>query len=315
MSDAAQPKTLQEAILHFADPDVCQETMVKLRWPNGVACPTCGNLEVAYRKNRRVWRCREHRHNQEFSVKKGTIFEDSPIKLSKWLTAVWLIANAKNGISSYELSRSIGVTQKTAWFMLSRIRLAMQSGSFGKMSGEVEVDETLIGGKARNMHKGRKAKALAIGKLVVMGLLERHTPETGHSTVRTAVVPNRRKLRLEAEINDAVHEGATIYTDELRSYEDLDRRYVHEFISHAETYVRGNVHTNGMENFWSLFKRSIHGTYVSIEPFHTFRYLDEQSYRFNTRKQTDAERFAGVLGSVEGKRVTYQQLTGRPGDL
>ena len=227
MSDDNSPKTLQDAILYYADPEIAHETMVAKRWPNGVACPTCGNTEVKYRAKQRTWRCREHSKNQDFSVKNGTIFEDSPISLSKWLTAIWLIANAKNGISSYELHRSIGVTQKTAWFMLQRIRLAMQSGSFGKMSGEVEVDETLIGGKARNMHKSRKAKALALGKTMVMGLLERHTPETGHSTVRTMVVPNRRKLRLEAEISDTVHPGSTVYTDELKSYEDLDRRYIH----------------------------------------------------------------------------------------
>ena len=315
MSDAPFPKTLQEAIVHFTDKDVAHDTMTKLRWPNGVVCPTCGNIEVAYRANRRVWRCREHQHRQEFSVKVGTIFEDSPISLSKWLTAVWLIANAKNGISSYELHRAIGVTQKTAWFMLHRIRRAMQTGSFDKMSGEVEVDETLIGGKARFMHKNRKDKALAIGKTAVMGLLERHTPEKGHSTVKTVVVPSRKKHRLMTEVDDAVHEGSSVYTDELASYEDLNRQYVHEFVNHAKTYVRGRVHTNGLENFWSLVKRCIRGTYVSVEPFHVHRYLDEEAYRFNNRKQNDAQRFAGVLGAVEGRRVTYNELTGRPGDL
>ena len=175
MSDAALPKTLQDAIIHFANPDTAHETMVKMRWPNGVACPTCGNTEVKYRAKQRTWRCREHSKNQDFSVKKGTIFEDSPISLSKWLTAIWLIANAKNGISSYELSRSIGVTQKTGWFMLQRIRKAMQSKTFDKLGGEVEIDETYIGGKARNMHKGqRKLKGTGgVGKAVVMGLLQR----------------------------------------------------------------------------------------------------------------------------------------------
>ena len=196
MSDAAFPTTLQEAIVHFANPETAHRAMVQMRWPNGVACPTCGNIEVKYRAKQRTWRCREHAKNQDFSVKKGTIFEDSPISLSKWLTAVWLIANAKNGISSYELARSIGVTQKTAWFMLQRIRLAMQTKSFDRFSGEVEADETYIGGKARNMHKGRRKLRGrgGVGKAIVMGLLQRHGPDK-HSTVRTSVIPSASQVR------------------------------------------------------------------------------------------------------------------------
>jgi len=290
--------------------------MVQMRWPHGVACPTCGNIEVKYRAKQRTWRCREHSKNQDFSVKKGTIFEDSPISLSKWLTAIWLIANCKNGISSYELAGSIGVTQKTGWFMLQRIRKAMQAKTFDKLGEEVEIDETYIGGKARNMHKGqRKLKGTGgVGKAVVMGLLQRHGPDK-HSTVRTTVIGRPRKYVLQGEVLDTVAPGSQVYTDELKSYDGLDSHYAHKVINHAESYARGNVHTNGIENFWSLLKRSLSGTYVSVEPFHLFRYLDEQAYRFNHRKQTDAERFAGVLSSVEGRRVTYQQLTGRPGDL
>lgn len=304
------PKTLQEAIIYYADPDRCQDMLTAVRWPNGVACPHCGNLEVTYLAKQRRWKCRTKHPRRQFSVKVGTIFEESPVGLPKWFTAIWLIAGAKNGISSYELHRAIGVTQKTAWFMLHRIRLAMKTGSFGKMSGEVEADETLIGGKARFMHKTRKAKVLALGKTVVMGLLERHTPETGHSTVKTAVVPSRKKYQLMAEVQDAVHDGSTVYTDELASYEGLDRQYVHDVINHAETYVRGRVHTNGLENFWSLVKRALGGTYVSVEPFHLHRYLDEEAYRFNNRKQNDAQRFAGVVAAVEGRRVTFAELTG-----
>ena len=307
------PKSLQQAIRHFSDPDICQSYVAQMRWPNGQAtCPRCESQDPYYVQTRRIWQCKGCK--RQFSVKLGTIFERSPIGLDKWLTAIWLLSSAKNGVSSYELHRAIDVTQKTAWFMMHRIRTAMRTSSFGKMSGEVEVDETLIGGKARNMHKSRKAKTLAIGKVAVMGLLERHTPETGQSTVKTVVVPSRRKPRLEAEIVDTVHEGgATIYTDQLRSYEDLDRQYVHEFINHAQTYVRGNVHTNGMENFWSLLKRSIKWTYVSIEPFHLFRYLDEHVFRFNTRKATDAERFKALGTFLAGRRLTYKQLTGKVG--
>ena len=265
------PQTLQEAIQH-GDRAVCEQTLAEIRWPNGVTCPHCGSQSVTYLKNQRRWKCRTKHPRQQFSVKVGTIFEDSPVGLDKWFTAIWLIAGAKNGISSYELHRAIGVTQKTAWFMLHRVRLAMQTQSFDKMDGDVEVDETLIGGKARFMHASRKAKK-GIRKTAVMGLLERHGTD-GHSRVRTAVVPNRRKYRLQGEVLDAVKDGATVHTDELKSYDGLEEPYVHEVINHAEEYVWGNVHTNGMENFWSLLKRGLHGTYVSVEPFHLFRYLD-----------------------------------------
>ena len=305
------PRSLQKAIQYFSDPDVCQEFVAQMRWPNGeAACPRCGSLDAYYIKTRRIWQCKDCK--RQFSVKLGTIFERSPVGLDKWLTAVWLLTSAKNGISSYELHRAIEVTQKTAWFMMHRIRLAMHTGSFEKMRGEVEVDETFIGGRARFMHKSRKATALAIGKVVVMGLLERRGPN-GHSRVRTTVVPNTRKYRLQSEVHNTVEGGASVYSDELKSYDGLDGLYIHEVINHAETYVRGAVHTNGMENFWSLLKRSIKGTYVSIEPFHLFRYLDEHAFRFNTRKATDAERFKALASLLAGRRLTYKQLTGKIG--
>ena len=222
--------------------------MVKMRWPNGVACPTCGNIEVKYRAKQRTWRCREHSKNQDFSVKKGTIFEDSPISLSKWLTAVWLIANAKNGISSYELARSIGVTQKTGWFMLQRIRKAMQAKTFDKLGGEVEVDETFIGGKARNMHKDKREQKIRgrgpVGKAIVMGLLERH------GRVRTRVIEDRDALTLQDEVRAQVRTDSSVFTNEHDAYVGLSKHFFHEFVNHSETYVRGNVHTNGLENFW-----------------------------------------------------------------
>ena len=307
------PQTLQQAIQYYSDLDVCQAELAEVRWPDGVVCPHCGSDSVVYLANQRRWKCRTKHPRQQFSVKVGTIFEDSPIGLDKWFTAIWLIAGAKNGISSHELHRAIGVTQKTAWFMLHRIRLAMQTKSFDMMGGEVEVDETFIGGKARNMHAKRKAEK-GIRKVAVIGLLERH-PKNGHSRVALKVVPGRRKYQLQGEVLDHVTPGATVHSDELKSYDDLDDVYVHEVINHAEKYVDGNVHTNGMENFWSLLKRGIKGTYVSVEPFHLFRYLDEQAYRFNTRKDDDAGRFAGVLDAVAGRRVTYGELTGRPADL
>ncbi len=307
-SPAKQPKTLLEAIRYFADLDVATEYVARLRWPEGPVCPKCGVLDEKhyYLKTRRVWKCRACK--KQFSVKVGTIFEDSAIGLDKWLPAVWLIANCKNGVSSYELARSLGVTQKTAWFMLHRIRLAMQTGTFEKLSGQVEADETYIGGKARNMHKSKRAEKIKgrgmSGKVAVMGLLERH------GEVRTKVVPDTRSRTLQVEVRENVEPGSEVHTDALKSYRGLDPEYVHNVVDHAEKYVDGHVHTNGLENFWSLLKRGIKGTYVSVEPFHLFRYLDEQAFRFNEREGEDSDRFAKTLGSVSGRRLTYSELIG-----
>jgi transposase-like protein len=312
----SEPQTLIEAIRYFTDGDVCQSFMVQLRWPDGVVtCPNCGRTDVRYIATRRLWECKDRHAKRQFSVKVGTIFEDSPIGLGKWLAAIWMIANAKNGISSYEMHRALGVTQKTAWFMLHRIRLAMQSDSFVMMDGEVEVDETFIGGKARFMHKARRNVAIkgtgGAGKVAVMGLLERRGPD-GHSRVRTRVVPNTRRARLSPEVRKHVAPGSEVFTDALKSYSDLEINYVHQVIDHAERYVNGNVHTNGIENFWSLLKRAIRGTYVNIEPFHLFRYLDEEAFRFNSRKTTDGNRFKRLSDGIVGKRLTHRELTGAP---
>jgi transposase-like protein len=308
------PKTLIEAVRYFDDPDVCNTFLAELRWPNGVICPTCGAAEPRYIATRRLWECKVKHAKKQFSVKVGTIFEDSPIGLDKWLTAVWLIANAKNGVSSYELERAIGVTQTTAWFMLHRIRLAMQSGDFGPMNGEVEVDETFIGGKARFMHKTKRAKKIkgtdGMGKAAVVGLLDRHGPD-GYSVVRAALIANTRKVTLGPIVRDNVEIGSEVFTDALRSYDELGGDFRHQVIDHAEEYVKGRVHTNGIENFWSLLKRALKGTYVSVEPFHLFRYLDEETFRFNARYASDAGRFIAVLHAAVGRRLTYDELTGK----
>lgn len=304
------PQTLMEAIRYFADPDVALQFMVQLRWPNGVCCPTCGRTDARFIATRRLWECKAKHPRRQFSVKVGTIFEDSPIGLDKWLCAIWMIANCKNGVSSHEIGRALGLTQKTAWFMLHRIRLAMKTGTFTKqLSGEVEADETFIGGKFRNMHlKRRQQKAAgrgAVGKAVVMGILERG------GEVRTFVVENTRRAAIQAKVRENVEPGSNLYTDALASYVGLAPEYLHEFIDHAKCYVRGRVHTNGLENFWSLLKRAIKGTYVQVSPVHLFRYLDEQSFRFNNRKDNDGGRFCFVVGSVAGRRLTYAQLTGK----
>jgi transposase-like protein len=304
------PETLQDAIRYFSDLDRCIQTLAASRWPDGVKCPRCGSEQVRYIATRRLWECKAKHPKRQFSVKVGTVFEDSPIGLDKWFTAAWMIANCKNGVSSYEISRDLGVTQKTAWFMLHRLRLAMQTGTFEKVAGQFEADETFIGGLARFMHKAdreRKIKGTGgAGKAVVMGLLDR---ETGK--VRLKHVPNVQRATLQGEIRKHVQPGSEIFTDEWLGYRGLDAEYIHNVINHAETYVRGNVHTNRVENFWSLLKRGLKGTYISVEPFHLFRYLDEQAYRFNNRKSDDAARFASVLDGVAGKRVTYQKLIGK----
>lgn len=307
------PETLLEAVTYFSDEEVSHRFVADLRWPDGKpACPKCGVInDHYYIKSRRVWRCRDCR--KQFSLKVGTIFEDSPISLSKWLAAMWMLANCKNGISSYELGRAIGVTQKSAWFMLHRLRLAMQAQSFEKMGGEVEIDETYIGGLPRNMHHDRRKRTIkgtgGMGKAAVFGLLERHG--TDGSQVRAKVVHSLRKRHLQAETRENVDDDAHVYTDAHWSYRGLSEHYVHKVIDHAERYVDGRVHTNGLENLWSLLKRAIKGTYVSVEPLHLFRYLDEETFRFNLRKRTDSERFLHVLGTVLNRRVTYAELTGQ----
>jgi len=314
--ESAEPKTLLEAIAYFADADNCLNYLVARRWPNGVVCPTCGSTNVGFIASRRVWQCKTRHFKSQFSIKLGTIFEDSPLGLDKWLPAMWMIASNRNGISSWELHRAIGVTQKTAWFMLHRIRLAMQDEQTGgKLGGEVEIDETYIGGKARNMHKARKQRAMEgktgghVGKVGVQGMLERG------GKVRAEVIANSQYATLVPNIWKHVEKGSHVFTDELNSYFGLQADYVHDVINHAEAYVVGNVHTNGLENFWSLLKRTLNGTYVSVEPFHLFRYVDEQAFRFNNRKpMEDGDRFGYLVRKIVGKRLTYAQLTGKPAE-
>src|SRR6266853_1032224 len=311
------PQTLHEAIKYFANDKNAFGFLKSIRWPYGkVKCPRCGSGNVSFLSTRKIWKCKAKHEKRQFSVKVGTVLEDSPIALDKWLCAFWLIANCKNGISSYELAKDIGITQKSAWFLLHRIRLAMQDGSIEKFSGRVEADETFIGGRARNMHADKKAKTKSlqkgrgyIGKVAVMGLLERNSPERA-SRVKLHVVRNTRRGGLHKHVKSQVVEGSEVITDALPSYTGLEQEYIHNVIDHAECYAKGHVHTNGIENFWSLLKRGIRGTYVSVEPFHLFRYLDEQAFRFNERANTDAGRFLLGLKGILRKRLTYTALTG-----
>jgi transposase-like protein len=305
------PQTLVQAVKYFGNPDNALKFMVSIRWPDGVVkCPTCGSDKVSFLSTRRTWKCKASHPKQQFSVKVGTIMEDSPIGLDNWLCAFWLIANCKNGISSYELAKDLGVTQKTAWFMNHRIRLAMQeSGTLEMMKGQVEVDETFIGGKARNMKHSKR-------KEIIGRHGHKRSPFVGKtSRVKLKVVKTTKRKELWSEVEKGVQKGAEVFTDSLKSYEGLDEQeYVHKVIDHAECYAKGEVHTNGLQNFWSLLKRGILGTYVSVEPFHLFRYLDEQAFRFNERKDNDAGRFIKAVAGYIGKGLRYAKLTGKVAD-
>ncbi len=317
-----EPKTLQAAILFFSDYQNCHAYLVDRRWPDGkITCPKCGSENVVYYEKYRRFHCREGHEAPQFTLKTGTIFEESPIGLDKWLLAMWQVVNCKNGVSSYEIHRAIGVTQKTAWFMLQRCRKVLQSGSTMKLGGkgeEVEVDETYIGGRARNMHENvKKRRGIGGGgftsKVAVQGLLERH------GEVRARVVESSGFQVLQDGVKDHVEKGTNVYTDEAKAYRVLpEHGFNHQFVQHAEKYVDGNVHTNGLENFWSLLKRSIGGTYVSVEPFHLFRYVDEQAYRYNNRGSKkhpldDGDRFDLAVRQIVGKRLTFAAVTGKVG--
>ena len=293
-----QPKTLQEAMHYFFNPENCVRWLVAKRWPDGVVtCPTCGRTDATLISAEAKFQCKSAHKSRQFSAKVGTIFEDSHIPLEKWLVVLWMVCNCKNGISSWEIKRTVGVTQKTGWFMLQRIRLGLQDArGFGKQTklggpeSEVECDEAWIGGKVANMHKERRARYQTAdtkwGKVIVMGILDRTARQ-----IRTEIIPNVDRDTLQGQVLNNVKYGTRVYTDSAPAYGVLGRHYIDDFVNHAEEYVNGRVHTNGLENFWSLFKRNLRGTYVSVEPFHMFRYLDEQVFHFQPSWQQKGSRF------------------------
>jgi transposase-like protein len=304
------PKTLQQAIQYFSNFENCRNFMISVRWPDGkVLCPRCGSEKVAWLEKAKVYFCSVKHPKQKFSLKVGTVLEDSPIGLDKWFPAMWLLSNCKNGISSYELAKDLGVTQKSAWFMLHRIRAAMKNNSLRKLGstgGPVEVDEVFVGGNLRKMHADRRLKLKnAMGKdhkTIVLGMLDRDTRE-----VRTKVIPNVKRETLQSEILRQVQGAGTVYTDGYAAYDNLAAQaFIHETVNHVDEYVRGQVHTQGIENFWSLLKRTLTGTYVAVEPFHLDAYADEQAFRFNNRATRenpldDADRFMLAVSQVSGK--------------
>ena len=314
------PETLQNAIVYFSDPDRCFQCALNLRWPNGVvSCPRCGSEKHSFIKTRRIWFCSGCK--KQFTLKVGTIFEDSPLGMDKWMCAFWMICNCKNGISSYEIARDLKLTQKSAWFVLQRLRSILPTESKQKFGfgGPVEGDETYIGPNPQKMHKDRKAKVQArdgmkggfVGKTAVQGILDRELRQ-----VRAKVLPNLKRETLQKMILDNVTPFAKVYTDEHLGYDGLSRNYIHKIINHSQEYVSGQVHTQGIENFWSLLKRTLRGTYVAVEPFHLDRYLAEQVFRFNNRTTkdnplTDGDRFALAVSQISDKRLTFAELTGK----
>lgn len=336
------PKTLQQAIQFFTEYENCRRFMIAIRWPDGrVLCPRCGSARIAYLENARVYRCHEGHEKQKFSLKFGTVMEDSPIGLDKWLPIMWMMVNCKNGISSYEAAKAVGITQKSAWFMLHRIRTSLKDGNAGKLGGEggpVELDESYHGGEPKNRHMGKRRpvdpayvlkggvkvknprrRKLQTGagteKVPVFGMLDRDTRQ-----VRAHVIPQIRREVLMNSILNNIEKGSKVYTDGLSAYSSLPAmEFIHETVNHVTEYVRGDVHTNGIENFWALLKRTLKGTYVAVEPFHLDAYVDEQVFRFNNRSTrdnplNDADRFMLAVSQIVGKRLTYAELTGKVGE-
>jgi transposase-like protein len=301
------PDTLLEAIRQFSDTDAARDYMVALRWPHGIACPRygCGSAYVQWIATRKLWRCKGCK--RQFTVKVGTIFEDSPIGFDKWLPALWILTNTKNGTSSYELARDLDVTQRTAWFMLHRIRHAMQAGTFEKLSGSVEADETYVGGKANSEDRNPDTGNLMPtgpqeNKTIVMGIVERK------GKIRAFVIEDTKRETLHAKIKQNVANDSTVYTDEWKAYRQLTN-YSHFVINHGKEYVKGHIHTNNIENFWSLLKRTVKGTYICPRPWQLNRYVDAQAFRYNVRDLNDDGRFFLLAKGTDGKRLTYKTLT------
>lgn len=314
------PASLIEAIRLYSNPQTCIDVVAQMRWADGKpVCPKCdtaeGERKHYWLATQKRWKC--YSCLKQFSVKVGTIFEDSPIGLDKWLTALWLLVNCKNGVSSYEIARDVQVTQKSAWFMLQRLRFILKDPTPMKMGGSgtpVQMDEAFIGGKPKNMHRSRRLK-LKLGengyaeKTAIFGMLE-----TGTRQVRAQMVPNVKRTTLQAAILDNVGFGSTVHTDQWPGYDGLAaKEFVHETVNHMTEYVTaGGVNTQAIENFWSLLKRGLNGTYVAVESMHMDRYLDEQMFRFNNRiGHTDSTRFMKALSQVVSRRLTYSELTGK----
>jgi transposase-like protein len=301
--------TINDIAIYFQEQNTCINYLIQLRWPNGVTCPFCNHRKVYHiqgaKPHYKCAGCRKH-----FSALKGSIFENSSIPLSKWFMAIYILSTHRKGISSIQVSRDIGVRQKTAWFMMQRIRYAVKMQSFNRdklgKDGIVEMDESYIGGKTSNMHKKKLAKVLESGeqqKMAIAGAIERG------GEVRAQYIDKTNYENIVPFLIKNVYQGSKLMTDEHVVYTNAKRLYKHKTIKHMlKEYVRGDVHTNTIENFWSVLKRGVYGTYHFITVKHVQNYLEEFAFRFNNRKITEAQRFDKLV-SLSNQRITYKALT------
>lgn len=294
--------TLIQMMTAFPDEQSAIDHFTAIRWADGAYCPLCGSTKVYHFSDKRTHKCGDCR--KRFSIKVGTIFEDSKIELRKWMMAIWLITSHKKGIASTTLAKDLGVTQKTAWFMLHRLRHAARTQSFNKpLDGEVEIDETYVGGKASNRHKGDPKNGPGTsGKTAVIGALER-----GGNVVAT-VIDSTATATLDGFAHAVVTPGAKVSTDEHSGYRHLGRTFDHGVVRHgAGEYVAAGHHTNSIEGYWSLLKRQIVGIHHYVTPKHLNRYVSENAWRFNLRDMGEGERVNALLASANG-RLTYKAL-------
>ena len=300
------PETLLEAVRYFSNPDVCIEHTAAMRWPKGVYCPTCGRVDVSYLKTQKRWQCKSAHANRQFSVKVGTIFEDSAIGLDKWLPAIWMIVNAKNGVSSYEIARSLGVTQKTAWYMAQRIHAAMKHNSFDKLNDPTEADETYIGGKST------ESKGRFTNKMAVIGVVEK---KKNIGQIRAFATKHADATNTIPFLKDNLKVNAVLHTDESHIYHRAKWTFLHESVNHSQgEYARGSVSTTTIDGFWNLMKRSMKGTYTHVSGNHLSRYVDEHTYRYNTRMLNDSQRFSQWFANCN-RRLIYKTLVSKTSNL
>lgn len=306
----AQPQTPGTllAAMRYYDAETARAYITSIKWPDGPCCPKCGSVNVAEIPTRARFRCRERGCRTQFSLITGTIMESTHLRLDQWIAAVWMIANCRNGVSSCEIARTIGCKQQSAWHLLHRVRHILAPETEGQFKGEVEADETFVGGLFKFMSESRRKRAenngRPNGKSVVHAMKER---ETG--MIRAEVIPAAKLEYVRDAVMENVAEGSTLYTDSARVYDWAAQVYKHETVNHNVEYVRGRCHTNGLENYFNCLRRGLKGTYIKAHHEHLTAYVNEQTYRFNRRKDSDWQRFDRAMRQIVGKRLTYKELT------